>query len=147
MQGTHMRNISLYLAFYNQATHWKCQILKCRHVSYIVNKANMVLGIIKMSIGNDSQHMFSNLYMSLVRPILKYAAPFYWIHRKGSRECTTVSFKAETRRHELRKPLSGIKFWRNKFILEKQVLSLIFNNFLSLQRILVQKPTTTANIM
>ena len=45
-------------------------------MSYIVNKANMVLGIIKMSIGNDSQHMFSNLYMSLVRPILKYAAPF-----------------------------------------------------------------------
>ena len=45
-------------------------------MSYIVNKANMALGIIKMSIGNDSQHMFSNLYMSLVRPILKYAAPF-----------------------------------------------------------------------
>ena len=45
-------------------------------MSYIVNKASMVLGIIKMSIGNDSQHMFSNLYMSLVRPILKYAAPF-----------------------------------------------------------------------
>ena len=50
--------------------------LRCRHVSYTVNKANMVLGIIKMSIGNDNQHMFSNFYIALVRPILKYSAPF-----------------------------------------------------------------------
>ena len=35
-----------------------------------------MLGIIKMSIGNDNQHVFSNLFMSLVRPILEYAAPF-----------------------------------------------------------------------
>ena len=30
-----------------------------KHVSYIVNKANKVLGVIKRSVGNDNRHAFS----------------------------------------------------------------------------------------
>ena len=47
------------------------------HVFAMVNKANMVLGIIKRSIGTNSQDAFSQLYKSLVRPILEYAAPVW----------------------------------------------------------------------
>ena len=46
-----------------------------KHVSYIVNKANKVLGVIKRTLGNDNWHAFSCLLRSLVRPILEYAAP------------------------------------------------------------------------
>ena len=46
-----------------------------KHVSYIVNKANKVLGVIKLSLRNDNRHEFSCLFKSLVRPILEYAAP------------------------------------------------------------------------
>ena len=46
-----------------------------KHVSYIVNKANKVLGVIKRSLRNDNRHEFSCLFKSLVRPILEYAAP------------------------------------------------------------------------
>ena len=45
-----------------------------KHVSYIVNKANKVLGAIKRSLGNDNRHAFSCLFKSLVGPILEYAA-------------------------------------------------------------------------
>ena len=47
------------------------------HVFATVNKANMVLGIIKRSIGTNNQDAFSQLYKSLVRPILEYAAPVW----------------------------------------------------------------------
>ena len=40
-----------------------------KHVFATVNKANMVLGIIKRSIGTNNQDVFSQLYKSLVRPI------------------------------------------------------------------------------
>ena len=46
-----------------------------KHVSYIVNKANKVFGVIKRSLGNDNRHAFSCLFKLLVRPILEYAAP------------------------------------------------------------------------
>ena len=39
----------------------------------MVSKVNMLLGIIKMLTGNDNQHVFSSLYMSVVRRILEYA--------------------------------------------------------------------------
>ena len=57
----------------------------------------MVLGIIKRSIGTDSQDAFSQIYKSLVRPILEYAVPFWSpylikdivalekVHRRASR--------------------------------------------------------------
>ena len=41
-----------------------------KHVFAMVNKANMVWGIIKRSIGTNNQDVFSQLYKSLVRPIL-----------------------------------------------------------------------------
>lgn len=47
------------------------------HAFAMVNKANMVLGIIKRSIGTNSQDASSELYKSLVRPILEYAAPVW----------------------------------------------------------------------
>ena len=46
-----------------------------KHVFAMVNKANMVLGIIKHSIETNNQDVFSQLYKSLVRPILEYVAP------------------------------------------------------------------------
>ena len=42
-----------------------------------VNKANIVLGIIKRSIGTNNRDVFSQLYKSLVRPILEYEAPVW----------------------------------------------------------------------
>ena len=53
-----------------------------KHVSYIVNKANKVLGIIRRSPGNDNQYAFSCLFKSLVRPILEYAAPIWSPYQK-----------------------------------------------------------------
>ena len=38
-----------------------------KHVCHIVSKANIVLGVIKRSIGNDNRHVFSSLHKSLVR--------------------------------------------------------------------------------
>ena len=48
-----------------------------KHVSYIVNKAKKVLGVIKQSLGNENRHAFSCLYKSSVRPILEYAVPVW----------------------------------------------------------------------
>ena len=53
-----------------------------KHVSYIVNKANKVLGVIKRSLGNDNRHAFSCLFKLLVRPILEYAAPVWSPYQK-----------------------------------------------------------------
>ena len=47
------------------------------HVFAMVNKTNMVLGIIKRSIATNSKGTFSHLYKSLVSPILEYAAPVW----------------------------------------------------------------------
>ena len=52
-----------------------------KHVSYIVNKANKVLGVIKRSLGNDNRHAFSCLFKSLVRPILEYAAHVWRVYQ------------------------------------------------------------------
>ena len=48
-----------------------------KHVFATVNKANMVLGIIKRSIGTNNQDVFSQLYKSLISPLLEYAAPVW----------------------------------------------------------------------
>ena len=42
-----------------------------------VNKANILLGTIKWSIRTNNRDVFSQLYRSLVRPILEYAAPVW----------------------------------------------------------------------
>ena len=46
-----------------------------KHVSYIVNKANKVLGVIKQSLRNDNRYAFSCLFKSLVRPIYSNTLP------------------------------------------------------------------------
>ena len=48
-----------------------------KHVSYMVNKANKVLGINRRSLGNHNRYAFSCLFKSLVRPILEYSAPVW----------------------------------------------------------------------
>ena len=53
-----------------------------KHHSYIVNKANKVLGIIRRSLGNDNQYAFSCLFKLLVRPVLEYAAPVWSPYQK-----------------------------------------------------------------
>ena len=47
-----------------------------KHISYIVNKANEVLGVIKRSLWNDNRYAFSCLFKSLVRPILPVWSPY-----------------------------------------------------------------------
>ena len=47
------------------------------HISIAVNKANNLLGLIKRSVGTTNVIVFSTLYLSLVRPILKYAVPVW----------------------------------------------------------------------
>jgi len=46
-----------------------------KHVSYIVNKVNKVLGAIKRSLGNNNWYVFSCLFNSLVRPIYSNTLP------------------------------------------------------------------------
>ena len=43
-------------------------------VDVAVNKANKILGIVYRTIGPTNQEAFSILYITLVRPILEYAA-------------------------------------------------------------------------
>ena len=57
-----------------------------KHVSYIVNKANKVLGVIKRSLGSDNRYAFSCHFKSLVGPILEYAAPVWSPHQKKDME-------------------------------------------------------------
>ena len=47
------------------------------HISITKNKANNLLGLIKRSVGTTNVKVFSTLYLSLVRPILEYAAPVW----------------------------------------------------------------------
>ena len=39
----------------------------------MVNKANIVVGLLKHTVGSKNREIFSMLYKSLVRPILEYA--------------------------------------------------------------------------
>ena len=43
----------------------------------LVNKANKVLGLLKRKVGSKNREIFSVLYRSLVRPLLKYASPVW----------------------------------------------------------------------
>ena len=47
------------------------------HVLATVNRANMVLGLIKRSIETNNQDVFLRLYESPVRPLIGYAAPSF----------------------------------------------------------------------
>ena len=52
----------------------------CKHVEQIVHKANRVLGLLKRTVGGKNKDIFSNLYKTLVRPILEYACPVWSPH-------------------------------------------------------------------
>ena len=51
-----------------------------KHVEHIVHKANKVLGLLKRTVGGKNKDIFSNLYKTLVRPILEYACPVWSPH-------------------------------------------------------------------
>ncbi|PFX30471.1 RNA-directed DNA polymerase from mobile element jockey [Stylophora pistillata] len=51
-----------------------------KHVEQIVHKANKVLGLLKRTVGGKNKDIFSNLYKTLVRPILEYACPVWSPH-------------------------------------------------------------------
>ena len=58
------------------------------HTSYVTNKANRAIRIIRKTFINLSADTFLNLYKALVRPQLEYGnaiwGPFYSVdHRKG----------------------------------------------------------------
>ena len=53
-----------------------------KQVSYIVNKENKVLGVIKRSLGNENRYAFSCLFKSLGRLILEYAASVWSPYQK-----------------------------------------------------------------
>ena len=46
-------------------------------VHAVVNKANRILGVVYRTLGPSNLEAFSTLYKTLVRPILKYAAPVW----------------------------------------------------------------------
>ena len=46
-------------------------------VDAAVSKANKILGIVYRTLGPTNQEAFSILYITLVRPILEYAAPVW----------------------------------------------------------------------
>ena len=51
-----------------------------KHVKQMVRKANRVLGLFKRTVGGKNKDIFSNLYKTLVRPILEYACPVWSPH-------------------------------------------------------------------
>ena len=101
-----------------------CNLSWGKHVSYIVNKANKVLGVIKRSLGNDNRHTFSCLNKSLVRPKLEYATPV-WIPyqikdieflEKVQTRASRLALKQKRweMSYEDRCPLLNCKLWRNE---------------------------------
>ena len=48
-----------------------------KHVEQIAHKANRELGLLKHTVGGKNKDIFSNLYKTLVRPILEYAYPVW----------------------------------------------------------------------
>ena len=81
-----------------------------KHVCHIASKANIVLGLIKRSIGNDNRHVFSSLHKSLVRPMPPRMEPVldqrHWILGKSPKKSLVVGLKAKAWRNELWRPLS-----------------------------------------
>lgn len=46
-----------------------------KHVDKTVNKAKIVLGVIKRTVDTLNQQVFATLYKLVIRPILEYAVP------------------------------------------------------------------------
>lgn len=72
----HTGETHLYtMRFYFQATNyrWKCQRLRCRHVSCILVRQTLCWQYKR----GQSETTTSTFFLSLVRPILEYVAPFW----------------------------------------------------------------------
>ena len=89
-----------------------------KHVSYIVTKANKVLGVIKRSLGNDNRYAFSCFFLKRLKVVGKtftrircprlespYTKKGYRILGKSPKKSITVSVKAKARRNDLWRPL------------------------------------------
>ena len=75
--GTKLRNVSNYKdlgVIMGSDLKWS------KHVEQIVHKANRVLGLLKRTVGGKNKDIFSNLYKTLVCPILEYACPVWSPH-------------------------------------------------------------------
>ena len=71
------RNVSTYK---DLGVIMACDLKWSKHVEQIVHKSNRVLGLLKRTVGSKNKDIFSNLYKSLVRPILEYACPVWSPH-------------------------------------------------------------------
>ena len=77
ISGTVLRNVSHYK---DLGVIMASDLKWSKHVEHIVHKANKVLGLLKRTVGGKNKDIFSNLYKTLVRPILEYACPVWSPH-------------------------------------------------------------------
>ena len=70
ISGTMLRNVSKYK---DLGVIMASDLKWSKHVEQIVHKANRLLGLLKRTVGGKNKDIFSNLYTTLVRPILEYA--------------------------------------------------------------------------
>lgn len=102
-----------------------------KHVEQIVHKANKVLGLLKRTVCGKNKDIFSNLYKTLVRPILEYACPVWSPHLiKDIDEIENIQKRASRialgqRRQEMAyKERCKILKW-NSFVQRRDFLSLV----------------------
>ncbi|XP_046846860.1 uncharacterized protein LOC124440511 [Xenia sp. Carnegie-2017] len=77
ISSTVLRNVSNYK---DLGVIMSSDLKWSKHVEQIVHKANKVLGLLKRTVGGKNKGTFSNLYKTLVRPILEYACPVWSPH-------------------------------------------------------------------
>ena len=77
ISGTVLRNVSTYK---DRGVIMASDLKWSKHVEQIVHTANRVLGLLKRTVGIKNKDIFSNLYKSLVRPILEYTCPVWSPH-------------------------------------------------------------------
>ena len=78
ISGTELRNVSNYK---DLGVIMASDLKWSKHVEQIVHKANRVLGLFKRTVGGKNKDIFSNLYKTLVRPILEYACLVWSPHQ------------------------------------------------------------------
>ena len=77
ISGTELRNVSNYK---DLGVIMASDLKWSKHVEQIVHKANRVLGLFKRTVGGKNEDIFSNLYKTLVCPILEYACLVWSSH-------------------------------------------------------------------
>ena len=77
ISGNELRNVSNYK---DLGVIMASDLKWSKHVEQIVHKANRVLGLLKRTVGGKNKDIFSNLYKTLVCPILEYACPVWSPH-------------------------------------------------------------------